>query len=222
MYTTLAACPIFAGLSPAQLEGLFRTVHHFTKSFEIADIIAFSGDECNFLMCILEGSVKGEMVDFSGKVIKIEDIAAPRVLASAFIFGKENRFPVNIMANERVKILYIPKYEFMKLMQANIRILENYLNVISSRAQFLSEKIKFLSFKTIKGKIAQYILKLTGSGKDTVELPMPQQELAEMFGIARPSFARALGELAGEGILEVDRRNIRILDRRRLTGLVNP
>jgi CRP-like cAMP-binding protein len=109
----------------------------------------------------------------------------------------------------------------MKLMQENLRILQNYLNNVSQRAQFLSEKIKFLSFKTIKGKIAQYILKLNaGRTNDTVEMPLTQQALAEMFGVTRPALARALGEMASEGILEVDRRIIRILDRRKLMDLM--
>ena len=220
MFEVLSNCPIFKGLSPAELEVLFKSIHHFQKSYEVGEIVAFSGDSCNFLMCILEGSVKGEMVDFSGKVIKIEDMAAPRALASAFIFGKENKLPVNVMANEKTKILYIPKFQFVKLLQTDNRILLNYLNTVATRAQFLSEKIKFLSFKTIKGKIAQYILKLAGPDKDVIEFTMPQNELAEMFGVTRPSFARALGEMAHDGILAVERRNIRIINRKKLMELV--
>jgi CRP-like cAMP-binding protein len=166
------------------------------------------------------GSVNTEMVEFSGKVIKMEDIVAPEALASAFIFGKNNRFPVNIVANENTVILYIPRFDFLKLMQTDLKILQNYLDNVSSRAQFLSDKIKFLSFKTIKGKIAQYILKLAGPDRDVIEFSMPQHALAEFFGVTRPSFARSLGEMAEEGIIQADRRQIRILDRKRLTEMI--
>lgn len=216
MYETLIHCPIFIGLSEEELEVIFSNSHHFTKTFEVGEIAAFSGETVNFLMVVLEGSVKGEMVDFSGKIIKIDDIRAPRTLASAFIFGKQNKFPVNVMANEKIRLLYIPKYDFMKMLQADIRILQNFLNVVSSQTQMLASKLKFLSFKTIKGKIAQYILGLAGPDKDMVELPLTQNDLAEQFGVARPSLARALGEMAQQGILKVDRRVIRILDRKRL------
>jgi CRP/FNR family transcriptional regulator, dissimilatory nitrate respiration regulator len=216
MFEILVNCPIFTGLTEEELEGIFSRSHHFTKTFEVGEIAAFSGETVNFLMVVLEGSVKGEMVDFSGKIIKIDDIRAPRALASAFIFGRQNKFPVNVMANEKTRLLYIPKYDFMKMLQADIRILQNFLNVVSSQTQMLAGKLKFLSFKTIKGKIAQYILGLAGPDKDMVELPLTQNDLAEQFGVARPSLARALGEMADEGILQVDRRMIRILDRRRL------
>jgi CRP/FNR family transcriptional regulator, dissimilatory nitrate respiration regulator len=83
----------------------------------------------------------------------------------------------------------------------------------------LASKLKFLSFKTIKGKIAQYILSLAGPDKVMVELPMTQNEMAEQFGVARPSLARAMGEMADEGIISVDRRVVRILDRKRLLAV---
>ena len=216
MYDTLIQCPIFIGLSREELEAIFSKTHYFTRTFEVGEIAAFSGETVNFLMIVLEGSVKGEMVDFSGKTIKIDDIRAPRVLASAFIFGKQNKFPVNVMANEKTKLLYIPKYDFMKILQADIRILQNFLNVISNQSQMLAGKLKFLSFKTIKGKIAQYILGLAGPDKNMIELPMSQNDLAEQFGVARPSLARALGEMAEEGMISVDRKVVRILDRAKL------
>lgn len=215
-YNTLVNCPIFSGLNESELEQIFMRLHHFTKSFEVGDIAAFSGEPVNFLIIVLEGSVKGEMVDFSGKTIKIDDIPAPFPLASAFIFGKQNKFPVNVMANEKTKLLYIPKYDFLKMLQGDIRIMQNFLNVISGHTQILANKLKFLSFKTIKGKIAQYILSLAGSDKDLVELPLTQNDLAEQFGVARPSLARALGEMAEEGMISVDRKVVRIVDRKKL------
>jgi CRP-like cAMP-binding protein len=216
MFDILIKSPIFTGLSPDELKALFEKTHHFTKTFEVGDIAAFIGETVNFLMIVLEGSVKGEMVDFSGKIIKIDDIRAPNPMASAFIFGKQNKFPVNVMANEKTKLLYIPKYDFMKMLQSDIRILQNFMNVISGHTQIIANKLKFLSFKTIKGKIAQYILSLAGPDRDLIELPMTQNDLAEQFGVARPSLARALGEMAEEGMISVDRKMVKILDRKRL------
>jgi CRP-like cAMP-binding protein len=221
MFDVLVECPVFSGISPEELEKIMLNVRHFQKSYQVGEMIAIAGEPCNYLMCLIKGSIKAEIVDFSGKIIKLEDIKAPEALASAFIFGKNNRFPVNIIANENTTILYIPRYDLLKLMQANLKMLQNYLDNVSSRAQFLSDKIKFLSFKTIKGKIAQYILKLAGPDRDIIHFPMPQHALAEFFGVTRPSFARSLGEMAEEGIIEVDRRKVRILDRRRLVTLLN-
>jgi len=51
-------------------------------------------------------------------------------------------------------------------------------------------------------------------------LPLSQKELAEFFGVARPSLARALGELEKEEIITVNRREIQIIDRNRLIKII--
>ena len=57
-------------------------------------------------------------------------------------------------------------------------------------------------------------------GQAEFEIRHSQKELAELFGIARPSFARELGTLVEEGIIEVNRRNIKILNLKALRELV--
>jgi len=108
----------------------------------------------------------------------------------------------------------------VKLLQLNALILNNYLNTISTRAQFLSQKLKFLSFKTIKQKIAHYLLEKAGERLQTVEIQQSQGQLAEMFGVTRPSLARTLGEMCQEGLIETDRRYIKILNKERMNQLL--
>jgi CRP/FNR family transcriptional regulator, dissimilatory nitrate respiration regulator len=216
----LIHCPVFFGLEAHEIESLISVVHHQIRHYSKGEIVVMAGEPVRDLIIILSGSVKGEMIDFSGKTIKIEDIEAPKPLASAFLFGKENRFPVTVTANEEVEVLTIPVAEFMKIMQQNTRVLINYLNSISSRAQFLSQKLHFLSFKTIREKIADYLLQNAGDRYHSIELKNTQQQLADMFGVARPSFARVLGEMQAEGLIEVDRKTVKILDKAGLSALL--
>ena len=194
MIEKLIFCPLFVGLDGETIINLLNQVQHQIINFKKEEIIAHSGDEVQNQMVVLKGSVKGEMVDFTGKTIKIEDIASPRPLAPAFLFGNQNSFPVNIVANMDVEMLVLPKSSFVQLMQMNGAILENFLGLISNRAQFLSNKIRFLSFQSIRGKIAHYLLEaMKNRVTDIVMLDKSQSELAEYFGVARPSLARALG-----------------------------
>jgi CRP-like cAMP-binding protein len=182
-------------------------------------MISQSGEPVNSLIVVMSGLVKGEMVDYAGRVIKIEDIPAPGALAPAFMFGKNNRFPVNVIAVTDVELLLIEKSDFLKLLMKNDILLVNFLNIISSRSQFLSEKIKFLNFKTIKGKLAFYILQIAGKDEMQVTLGMTQNDLADFFGVARPSVGRALSELEAEGYLEAHGKTIKIIDKEGLAEL---
>ena len=71
------------------------------------------------------------------KAIKIEDIEPPKPLAVAFIFGQNNRFPVNIIANDDSEVFLLPKESMLILLQRSAPFLKNFMNIISSRAQFL-------------------------------------------------------------------------------------
>lgn len=216
----LCQSPVFRGIAHEEINRLFKEIHFQIKSYSKNELIVMGGEICDRLLIVQQGSVKAEMTDYSGKTIKIEDLSAPQPLASAFLFGNQNRFPVTVSANTEVEMVSIPKPEFVKLLQMNTLILNNYLNTISTRAQFLSQKLKFLSFKTIRQKIAHFLLEKAGDRLQTVDNPQSQSQLAEMFGVTRPSLARTLGEMAQEGLIETDRRSIKILDKNRMNQLL--
>ncbi len=217
----LTQCPLFAGIPEGELSDLLEDASCRIRAFQKGDLVARAGEKVFFQHIVISGGVKGEMIDFAGKVIKIEDIAPPRPLAAAFLFGEQNRYPVNIIASEETRILSIPRDTFLRMMQASEQVLRNFINAVSSRGQFLSAKIRFLSFSTIKGKLAQYLLDLSErKGRDLFELPHSQTQLSELFGVARPSVGRAIVELNREGIIRTSGKQVAILDRARLSSLL--
>lgn len=219
-YNVLSGSPLFRGLSVDEIQSMLSSSHARTKNYKTGSLIFNSGDNVNFLSLVLEGSVKGEMTDYAGRVIKIEDIGTSGAIAPAFMFGRNNKFPVSVIANEDTKLLIIDKQDFLKILNMNMFLLVNFLDMISNRSQFLSEKIKFLNFKTIKSKLAQYILELAGK-KTELRLDRTQSDLADYFAVARPSVARALGDLENQGIIETSGKNIKILKPKVLAELTN-
>lgn len=220
LHQQLSQSPVFRGISPDEMENLLIDSQYQIKKFSKGDMLAFREDKCENLMIVLKGSVKGEMLDPSGKSIKIEDIMAPYPIASAFLFGQRNQFPVNVTANEEVDVFYLSKNSVIELFQKNKVFLTNYLNSISNRSQFLANKLMFLNFKTIKGKLANYILKLSAPNKTEITLPKSQAEMAHFFGVTRPSFARSLKEMEQEGLIEINRREIKITNKPQLIRLL--
>jgi len=217
----LSKTNIFSGTSPGELEKLLQGKPFRLKDYQREQYVAYCQDVCNDLLILVKGTVRGEMSDFSGRKLKIEDINAPRPLAAAFVFGRENLFPVDIIANEPAVVMVIPRDVLIFLLQNSKVILKNYLNTISSRTQFLSNKIRFLSFRTIKEKMANYILTHTSGGQQSFTLDQSQTDLAEFFGVSRPSLARTLAEMEKEGVLKTDRREITILNREKLNELLH-
>ncbi len=218
-YEILSRSPIFRGMDAESIQHVLQKTHYRIRKFHPASVIAITGEEVTSLHIVLSGMVKGEMIDYAGRTLKIEDIGAPRALAPAFLFGSGNRFPVNVTSVTDVKLLIIEKSDFIIMLGGNTTILTNYLETISNRSQFLSEKIKFFTFKTIKGKLAHYILEKADDRLAKIRFGRTQQELADFFGVARPSISRAIREMEDEGLIIAEGKDITILKKEGLSEL---
>ncbi len=208
-----SAVPLFTGLDQEEIEEVLGKTRYQIKSFNKNEVVALSGDLVKHQLILVKGSVKGEMYDFTGKTIKIEDIESPRLLAPAFLFGPQNRYPVNIVATRPSTILYFFRESFLQLLQEHKTILKNYLNATSGRAQFLSSKIRLLSFQSIKGKMALYLLDLVKkTGSMEVLLSISQSGLSELFGVTRPSLGRAIREMNHDKLIEARGKHIQIIN----------
>jgi CRP-like cAMP-binding protein len=220
MFHQLSKTPLFKGIPKDEIPLMLGQENYSIKRYNKDDMIASSGDECNHLMILIRGSVRGEMLGNSGQILKVEDVDAPRAIASGFIFGSNNIFPVSILANEASQILFIPKFAVLGHLRTNKVFLNNFLDSISDFIFFLSQRLYFLSFKTIREKLAQYLLNISSHDKNHFKMPKSHSTLSEYFGVTRPSLSRVFGELEKEGIIKTRIKEIWILDRKKLEKII--
>lgn len=206
----LEKSPLFKGLKTDEISLILDKTPHTVKSFSKNELLAISGDAVKGAMILIEGNLHGEMLDFSGNSLKIEELSPPQMVAAAFLFGKQSKFPVNLSALTDGKLLYIPKNDFTHMLARHPDVLNNYLNIVSSKAQFLSRKISFLNFKTIREKVAFFLLQNYSPDIRTIHLKQNQTVLAELFGVTRPSLARTIGQMQREGMFFWKRKEVEI------------
>lgn len=221
MIPVLVNNPLFRGITPERLFADLEEISFHTRSYKKGEILAQQGAVCNRLVILTKGSVRGEMIDYSGRLIKVEDIAAPRAIAPLFLFGEENRYPVEVTANEPTEVIELPKSSVLSLFRKNEQFLENYMNLSANYARTLSDKLFFMSFKTIRQKLASYLLRLYKlQQQEHITLDRSQQELGDYFGVSRPSLARELAHMQEDGLLIADRKHITILQKEELVRLI--
>lgn len=220
-FEKMTLCPIFMGLGANEISTLLLNIHYDLQSFEKGEILAMQDEPCNRLIILTDGYVKAEMADASAKVVKVEDIHAPNPLAILFLFGQNNRFPVQVTAQKNVSALVIPKPSVLKMLHQNEQVLLNFLNISAMYASMLSKKLHLMSFRTIRQKLAMYFLDLTKPDKIEAELDRTQLALSEYFGVSRPSLARELANMQDDGLIEINKRYIKILNKNKLVQLVS-
>lgn len=216
----LRNCPICQGIPPHLQDAFLEQLDYSLLRVDKGVVIARQGDTVKALYLLIKGSVKTEMTNDSGQIIGIENIKAPRPLAPAFLFAETNRFPVDVTALEPSVLVLIPKDEVMKQLAVNPHFMQGYLKFNANRTQFLSDKLKLMTIRTIRGKLAYYLLQHTPPGENLCILNRNQTELAELFAVARPSLARTIAELEEEGIIRHEKKIIHIVNRNALQQLI--
>ena len=211
MIKTLRETVVFNDLDEDTIKDILEKTKYEIKKYSLDEPIAFRGDEVKGLYIILKGTLITEMLTEEGNIIKIEELVPSDVIASAFIFGKNNSFPVDLSAKDEAEIFFVERKEFLKLLFSQEKILENFLNEISNKTQLLTSKIwNSFNNKTIKKKFCDYVKRNQKNNEFFIE---NLGALAEFFGVERPSLSRVLSELVKDEKLErIGRNKYRILN----------
>ena len=211
MIEILKETVVFNGIDEKTIKNILEKNKYEIKKYSPNESIAFRGDEVRGLYIILKGTLTTEMLTEEGNVIKIEELVPSDVIASAFVFGKKNSFPVDLNAKDEAEILFIERKEFLKILFSKEKILENFLNEVSNKTQLLTSKIwNSFNNKTIKKKFCDYVKRNQKNNEFFIE---NLGALAEFFGVERPSLSRVLSELVKDEKLErIGRNKYRILN----------
>jgi CRP-like cAMP-binding protein len=179
--------PLFAGCDRQLLDAMLEKLSYRLTSYNTDDMVALQDSPCRSLYLLCEGSVCARMTNSDGKEITIETLKAPELLAPAFIYGSENRFPVSLQAASDCRLWIISKDDFMEMMKKDEVVLRNFLREISDRSLFLSRKLNEFALQNLTTRLLKYIQK-RGPIQNL-------QEVAFFLGVARPSLSRAIAML---------------------------
>ena len=212
----LIACPLFKGMSKEEHDAfLERNINEIVK-FEKGETVVRQGDTIRALYLLVEGVVRTQMITREGNILEIDLLEAVMPLASAFIYASNHKFPVDVICMEHCTFLKISKSAWLEEMVHNEKLLMNFLTLNSNMTVFLSQKIQMLSLKSLRHKLSVFLLEKTMPEKNYFILKRSRTQLAEYFGVQRPSLARTIKELEDEKVITTSGRVVTILERNKL------
>ena len=119
---------------------------------------------------------------------------------------------MNIYCREECRLLHIKKEGVSDLLKEYNFVLK-FIKSMSFNAQGMNQKISIYTQKNLRENIKDYLLNLQKSQKtNTVILPVSKKQLADYFGVQRPSLFRELKRMKDDGMIEVNNREIIIKD----------
>ena len=171
---------------------LAETPHRFERYAPGERIIA-QGVECRSALLLTAGTANTEMVQ-DGRDLAIDVLKAPMLLASAFLFGTENRMPVSVTAATECEVWTVNKEALFGFMLQQPEAMRRFVAEVSDRAQFLSRRLRQLTLQSLRSRVLDF-LRERGAMSSV-------QTAAQQLGVQRPSLSRVLSDLVAEGLVE--------------------
>ena len=217
----LAASPLFSGIANDTVLELFKNIPYSIKSYPKDALMMIRGERYDELKVLLNGEVSAEIHDFTGKVMKVENLKAPDSLAIGILFADDNTLPVTLVTQSEVKVISIPKSSIIQLAQNNQHFLQNFFTQSANKMTFVVEKLRLLKFSSLKQKLCSYVLSLAEKQQSqTILLPYNREQLAALFGVARPSLSRVCSEVVDQGLLSMQGKKVTVLDKEQIKALL--
>ena len=135
--------------------------------------------------------------------------------------------PTNLsaVALEDMEVCFIPKAEVMQFFNQNNNFSMNVMRTICGDLKEADDHMVSMAQKSVKERLAETLIYLEENFGKTddgcLKLQLSREELAGMIGTATESCIRLLSELNKAGLIELDGKRIKLLDRNKLRRLAD-
>src|SRR4030067_1490978 len=218
----LKKCPLFAGLGEDDLKKV-RAISAL-RQIGKKGVLFSDGEEAKGFYVILSGKVKLYKISSEGKEQILHVVSDPDAFAEAALFV-EGSYPAFAEALTDSRVLFIPKRDFIQLIEKNPRLSINMIVSLSHYLRRFASLIEELSLKEVSSRIAKYLIDLSlksakeGKSPKEVELDLSKTQLASKLGTISETLSRTLAKMKNRKIIDVKKNRILILDREALEDL---
>lgn len=203
----LTASPLFRGIDPSELTELLGCLQPEIKRYRPKECVALSGDSLSSIGILLEGSGSIVKENAAGDCVLLALLEPGELFGEMAAFSPRSVWPATVTATALCTALFIPVRAFTgscsRDCTAHRRMNENLLRVISAKALALNNRVSYLSMKSIRQKVCNFLLDraVKGCPGEEIQIEMSRQQIADFLNVPRPSLSRELCSLRDEGLI---------------------
>jgi CRP/FNR family transcriptional regulator, cyclic AMP receptor protein len=205
----LSAIDIFRDLAPEDLEWL--AAHTTMVTARRGQLIYQPGETSEALFLLKAGRVRIYRLSPDGKKLVLSTLDPETFFGDMPIAGQQ-MYGAFAEAIEDCTLCVLGQADLERLIQIRPQVAIRLLEVIGRRLVEAESVIEDFAFKSVPGRVATVLLRLTPDGVGEV-VGYTHQDLAEMVGTYRETVTQTLDEFKRRGMVELARKQIRILDR---------
>ena len=210
----LSELAVFQDLSPREMEELNRII---TMSTVQRGRVFYRPEEPGEVMFILkEGRVQLYRISPEGKKLVITTLGPHTLFGEMALLGTKmhNTFAEAV---EDCLICVMSRTDLERLILNKPQVALRILEITGKRLREAEERLENMAFKGIPARLASLLLRLAEEQDSTEITGLTHQDLAESVGTYRETATQVLNDLKSQGLIDIGRKRITILDVDRLT-----
>lgn len=217
----LSVLPLFSDLSQLERERIAQGCQ--LRRLARGDMVFRAGEACEAFHVVVLGQIKLYVASPSGQEKIIELVGPGHCFAEAMMF-LEKPYIVNAQSLADTLLIRVSKQAVFGEIEQDPRFSMHMLAGISRRLHGLVRDVEGYALRSGMQRLIGYLLRdgddehVANKGVVTVSLPVSKAAIASRLSLTPEYFSRVLHELEGEGLIEIDKREIRILDVQRLAN----
>lgn len=202
--------PLFSDVKESDLEKLIGDNHIYQKHYMKGITVHNANEICRTLDIVLSGSLVAYSLSTKGSSTTMFEFSKGSVIGANLLFGENHSYPLNIYCLTDCEIVHININAVLEFLH-DYNFTLHYIRSISQNSQGINQKIAMFTQRTLRENIMNYLKQQTIIQKSSIILlPMSKRQLADYFGVQRPSLFRELKKLKEEGIIEISNHTITI------------
>jgi CRP-like cAMP-binding protein len=176
-----------------------------------------AGHPSSGLYLVKSGQVKLSILAPSGSERVIEVIATGGIFGESIVFSESNN-RLNAEMLRKGELIEIPQKRVKQALEACPSLATAMTHYMSTRICCLLSELEKCCLCTARQRVVDYLLMLLErqsgviAAHASVMLPASKGVIASLLDITPETFSRELNRLMGLGLIEVDRKQIRIVD----------
>jgi CRP-like cAMP-binding protein len=201
-YSVLEESKLFRGLSSKEIKSSIGNISCYIKRFEAGETICHLMTKADRIGILLKGRAQARKIYCNGDQFSFSVRAPGDILGPAAAFSGAQHYPFEVKAMELTEILVFERMGFLRLLQSDIRVMENFVSGLASANFLLQQRLELLSYNAIQHKIAFYLLMASSeSGRSEILIPDSMTRWALMMNVSRPSLHRELRKMEEKRLL---------------------